>query len=107
MSDLILKKTLRDMTKDIGKMKRQVRMPLPDAGGFTAGSVLFASSVGYPTEDNANLLWDNTAKKLELDGGNAAGLVAMTLDSFATETDATNQHLGHIFDNVFNPGPHN
>jgi hypothetical protein len=35
-------------------------------GGFTAGSVLFADSDGTLTEDNSNLFWDDSSKRLEV-----------------------------------------
>jgi len=35
---------------------------------LTSGSVLFAGAGGLVSEDNANLFWDNTNKRLEIDG---------------------------------------
>lgn len=39
---------------------------------FTTGSVVFAGASGVYSQDNANLLWDNTNKQLELGAGSAA-----------------------------------
>jgi hypothetical protein len=72
-------------------------------GGFTAGSVIFASATGFLDQDNSNLFWDNTAKELGigtpsppstlsvdgiasiLDGGASTGWVSNSL-SFGHET---------------------
>jgi hypothetical protein len=35
-------------------------------GGFTAGSVLFADADGLVSEDNSNLFWDDSSKRLEV-----------------------------------------
>ncbi|MDD2758612.1 MAG: tail fiber domain-containing protein, partial [Patescibacteria group bacterium] len=35
-----------------------------DLGGFTAGSVVFASSTGKLTQNNSNFFWDNTNNRL-------------------------------------------
>ena len=46
-------------------------------GSFTAGSVIFAGSGGALTQDNANLFWNNSTKRLGI--GNAAPTAELDL----------------------------
>jgi hypothetical protein len=39
----------------------------PTASGFSAGSIPFGSATGQLTQDNADLFWDNTNKRLGVD----------------------------------------
>ncbi|MDP2587718.1 MAG: hypothetical protein Q8P33_03015, partial [bacterium] len=45
---------------------QEVGGSLASLGGFSAGSVLFADATGAPTEDNANLFFDDTGNMLRV-----------------------------------------
>ena len=47
------------------------RKDRPNSSGLTTGSILFTDSVGQIAQDNTNLFWDNTNKRLRIGTGNA------------------------------------
>jgi hypothetical protein len=52
---------------------------VPTFATMTAGSLLFAGSGGLLTQDNGNLFWDNTSKKLAI-GTSTVGSGRVTID---------------------------
>jgi|GEM_PF-2910938 len=64
---------------------------IPTFSGITAGSVLFAGTAGLLSQDNANLFWDNTAKRLGV--GTAAPLLKLDVAGSGRFTGAATSVL--------------
>src|SRR5437867_1484832 len=64
----ILDRNLADIYTRLGKLERRAQLDTTSdkPGNYTAGSVLFGASTGNPTQDNANLFWDDTNNRLGL-----------------------------------------
>ena len=81
-----------------------------DVGGFTAGSIIFASSTGKLTQDNSNFYWDDTNNKLGIGTSSPAsqltirGVVGQTPLTIASSTGgnilAVNQDHSVTFTNI-------
>ncbi|MFA5128324.1 MAG: hypothetical protein WC457_05040, partial [Patescibacteria group bacterium] len=66
-----------------------------DLGGFTAGSIIFASSTGKLTQDNSNLYWNDTNNRLGI--GTTSPQVGLHLGTAATShsmVDANDAMIG-------------
>jgi len=66
-----LARTLEDLLQKITNIEEQTGTKFT-IGGLTKGSVLFADKDGNVAEDNSNLFWDNTNKRLGI-GTNTPG----------------------------------
>lgn len=67
---------------------------LPPSGGFTPGSVPFATAASVLGQDNANFFWDNTGKRLGI--GTALPLAALTVSANTTVPTPTTGSLVHF-----------
>lgn len=54
------------------------KIPKSSTSTFTQGSVLFAGTSGQLQQDNSNLFWDNTLKRLHIGGNNPQNTLHVT-----------------------------
>lgn len=73
-------------------------------GGYTSGGILFGGANGKIDHDATNFIWDNTAKKLKINGGNTTGHNAVVVDATATDTAAGTTVVGYVPEYIANPG---
>jgi hypothetical protein len=62
----MVQKNFSEVAERLRKLERKAQLESTQdkAGNFTAGSVLFGSSTGIPTQDNANFFFDDTNNRL-------------------------------------------
>lgn len=79
---------LESMTNQLVKIRKRISdveaQPLPRLK-FTAGSVLFAGTSGYPAQDNTKLFWEDTNNRLGI--GNATPRVSLDVTGQILSTD--------------------